>query len=217
MTQHFKPFDLEAFMAGAPHATVSGELVRFVALVSKEDFPNVSGDLRLVVFNINDEIVYTYSEEGAFVVGSRGGSADLVQVPFCIHDGTPLFYGDKLWSPSWGEVVVKSVVGRSVYCGGYMVPAHILTLRWEGPAPTRRVEAFDMPRPITIQPCCGTTYWTFYMEGTSVSACSRIWDDRDTGYNLFYTGVIYPDKTTALAAGQAVLKAIVANVSKKED
>ena len=215
MTQHFKPFDLEAFMAGAPHATVSGELVRFVTLVSKEDFPVVAGDMRLVVFNVNDEIVYTYSEEGAFVVGSRWGSADLVQVPFCIHDGTPLFYGDKLWSPSWGDVVVKELVGHCVYCGGYMIP--IKDLQWEQPAPTRRVEAFDMPRPITIQPCDGEEYWTFRLQGTAVNAWRKIWENRQEDYDLLHTGVIYPDKTTALAAGQAVLKAIVANVSKKED
>ena len=215
MTQHCKPFDLEAFRAGAPHATVSGELVRFVTLVSKEDFPVVAGDMRLVVFNVNDEIVYTYSEEGAFVVGSRGGSADLVQVPFCIHDGTPLFYGDKLWSPSWGDVVVKYVVDHCVYCEGHMVP--IKDLQWEKPAPTRRVEAFDMPSPITIQPCEGAPYWTFYMEGTYVNACSRTWNDTNTDYALLCAGVIFPDKTTALAAGQAVLNAIVANVSKKED
>ena len=217
MTQHCKPFDLEAFRDGAPHATVSGELVRFVALVSKEDFPVVAGDMRLVVFNVNDEIVYTYSEEGAFVVGSRGGSADLVQVPFCIHDGTPLFYGDKLWSPSWGDVVVKYVVDHCVYCDGHRVPTHILNLQWEQPVPTRRVEAFDMPRPITIQPCTGTVYWTFCLHGPYVSVGQRTWDDTDVDYDRLHAGVIYPDKTTALAAGQAVLKAITAHVSKKEN
>lgn len=206
MTQHCKPFDLEAFMAGAPHATVSGELVRFVALVSKEDFPVVAGDMRLVVFNVNEEIVYTYSEEGAFVVGSRGGSADLVQVPFCIHDGTPLFYGDKLWSPSWGDVVVKYVVDHCVYCDGHMIP--IKDLQWEKPAPTRRVEAFDMPTPVTTQPCCGTAYWIFHLIGVEVDAYYRKWDDTDRDYALFHAGLIYPDKASAIAAGSAVLLAI---------
>lgn len=214
MTQHCKPFDLEAFRAGAPHATRGGERVQYVYYATEDDFPNVSGNLRLLVYDVETKSVRIHTHEGQYFAGGHKSHSDLVQVPFCTHDGTPLFYGDKLWSPSWGDVVVRELVGHCVYFEGYMVP--LKDLQWEKPAPTRRVEAFDMPTPVTTQPCCGTTYWTFYMEGTSVSACSRIWEDRGTDYNLFYTGVIYPDKETALAAGRAVLTAITFNVSKKD-
>ena len=205
--EHTKPFDLEAFRAGAPHATRGGERVQYVYYATEDDFPNVSGDLRLVVFNIDERIVYTYTSEGGFVAGSRSGSADMVQVPLCRHAGTPLFYGDKLWSPRWGDVVVKKLVGfNCVDVDGHSVPLN--ELQWEKPAPKIRVEAFDMPAPLTTKPCCGTTYWTFYMEGTYVSVCPRTWDDRNTDYTLFYAGVIYPDKESAVTAGSAVLLAI---------
>lgn len=214
MTQHFKPFDLEAFMAGAPHATRGGVPVQYVYLAPEAVFPSVKGDLRLLAYDVETKSVLIYTADGQYFAGGHASHSDLVQVPFCIHDGTPLFYGDKLWSPSWGDVVVENLTDNLVYWDGYAID--LSELQWEKPAPTRRVEAFDMPRPITIQPCTGDVYWAF-CHGAYFSARSRTWDDTPADYALFSAGMIYPDKETALAAGRAVLTAITFNVSKKED
>lgn len=73
-----KPFDLEKAKAGSPVCTRSGEKVRIICFDANNDqYPIIA---LASVAGENREIVYSYTKEGRYFIGSEKSSKDLFMV-----------------------------------------------------------------------------------------------------------------------------------------